>query len=39
MARIIKNTEYKKFIQDIKARIQASQIKAAVKVNTERGWF
>ena len=35
MGRIIKNTKYKKFIQDIKARIQASQIKAAVKVNTE----
>ncbi len=34
MGRIIKNTEYKEFIQDIKSRIQASQIKAAVKVNT-----
>ncbi len=35
MGGIIKNTEYKKFIQDIKSRIQASQIKAAVKVNIE----
>lgn len=35
MGKIIKTTEYKEFIQDIKSRIQASQIKAAVKVNTE----
>ena len=35
MNRIIKTNEYKKFIQDIKSRIQASQIKAAVKVNVE----
>ena len=35
MGKIVKTTEYKEFIQDIKSRIQASQIKAAVKVNTE----
>jgi len=35
MDRIIKTTEYKKFIEAIKYRIQASQIKAAVKVNKE----
>ena len=35
MSKLIKTEAYKDFIQDIKSRIQASQIKAAIKVNRE----
>ncbi len=35
MTDIIKNAEYKTLLQQIKQRIQGSQIKAAVKVNVE----
>ena len=35
MTEIIKNSDYKSFIADIKSRIQNSQIRAAVQVNVE----
>lgn len=35
MADIVKNVEYRRLLQQIEARILSSQIKAAVKVNTE----
>ena len=35
MTGITKTTEYKKFLREIKARIQTAQIKAAIKVNVE----
>ena len=35
MAKLIKTTEYKDFIQAVKSKIQSSQIKAAVRVNVE----
>jgi len=35
MAKFIKNSDYSKFIKDIKERIQSSQIKAALSVNKE----
>ena len=33
--KLIKNDEYRAFIQDIKQRIQSTQIKAAISVNRE----
>jgi len=35
MNKPVNTTEYKEFIKDIKSRIQAAQIKAAVSVNQE----
>jgi predicted nuclease of restriction endonuclease-like (RecB) superfamily len=35
MSSLIKNSDYKAFIQDVKQRIQSAQIKAAIAVNQE----
>lgn len=35
MGEIVKTSDYKEFIKEIKSRIQSSQIKAAIQVNTE----
>ncbi len=35
MSALIKNSDYKAFIQDVKQRIQSAQIKAAIAVNQE----
>jgi predicted nuclease of restriction endonuclease-like (RecB) superfamily len=33
--KLVKNTEYRSFIQEVKQRIQSAQIKAAISVNQE----
>jgi hypothetical protein len=33
--KLVKNSEYRSFIQDVKQRIRSAQIKAAMSVNQE----